>query len=125
VRLLLDSQALLFWMVAPDRFPQAVGDAIDSPRNRVAVSAASFWELSIKQAKGKLALPRDDFARVFAADFQLLSITPEHGIAAARLPPHHGDPFDRLLIAQAQTEGLTLVGANGVFGEYDVDVLWG
>ncbi len=123
MRALLDSQALLMWM-REDRMPSAVDALIDDDRNRIWVSAASFWELSSKAEKGKLALPQDDFDRVLTADFELLDITPAHGIAAARLPPHHGDPFDRILIAQARAEGLTLVGSDGVFAEYDVDVLW-
>lgn len=124
VRALLDTQAVYLWMRSSPNIPPTVDALISDPRNTVMVSAVSFWELAVKHAKGKIALPDDDFDAVFAADFQLLSITPRHGIAAARLPPLHGDPFDRLLIAQAQAERLTLVGADGVFAAYDVDVLW-
>jgi len=124
MHLLLDSQVVLALLVAPERLPRPVAAALSDPRNHLAVSAASLWELAIKQAKGKLSLPPGSLESVLEADYQRLPITAEHGIAAARLPPHHGDPFDRLLIAQARAEGLTLVGAAGVFAEYDVDVLW-
>ncbi len=111
-------------MVDPHRLPDRALAAIRDRRNHLTVSAASFWELAIKQAKGKLDLPPDAFDDLRNGPFRLLSITPDHAVAAARLPPHHGDPFDRLLIAQARAEGLTLVGSDGVFVEYDVGLLW-
>lgn len=123
MQLLLDSQALFLWITTRS-VPEAVRAAIRDPRNHVVVSAASVWELAIKQQKGKLALSAEQLDGVLGMDFELLDVTAEHGIAAARLPAHHGDPFDRVLIAQAQAEGLTLVGSDGVFAEYDVPVLW-
>lgn len=121
--LLLDSQALFLWITTTN-VPDGVRKAIKDPRNHVVVSAASLWELAIKQEKGRLALSRERLDAVLESDFELLDITPAHGLAAARLPAHHGDPFDRILIAQARAEGLTLVGSDGIFAEYDVPVLW-
>lgn len=104
--------------------PAAVREAIGDPRNHLTISAVSFWELSIKRATGKLDWPDHRFDALHASRAHKLAITPAHGIAAGDLPRHHDDPFDRLLIAQARAEGLTLVGGDAVFARYDVDVLW-
>lgn len=125
MRLLLDTQAVYLWLTAPDQLPSRADAAITDARNHVVVSAVSFWELGIKEAKGRLVLPPDLFETLLTSELQLLDLAPEHAIAAGRLPPHHGDPFDRALIAQARLEGLTLVGGDAVFAEYEVDTLWG
>lgn len=90
----------------------------------MAVSAVSFWELAIKRASGKIAWSDEMFAAVPRSAARLLPITPAHGIRAGDLPLHHRDPFDRMLIAQAQIEDLTLVGGDRAFLDYDVPVLW-
>lgn len=123
MRLLLDSQAAYGWLVGrgvPDPAQRAIADT----RNHVALSAASVWELGIKQAKGKLAIPDGRLESLLDADLTLLSVSPAHALAAARLPAIHGDPFDRMLIAQALAEGMTLVGGDSVFAAYGVDVIW-
>jgi PIN domain nuclease of toxin-antitoxin system len=125
VNLLLDSQVVVLQISAPHTLPAAVDAAILDTDNRVAISAASIWELAVKEASGKLSLPRRALESLYETEFELLDITPADGIDAARLPRHHGDPFDRILIAQARSRGLTLVGADARFSEYDVDVLWG
>jgi PIN domain nuclease of toxin-antitoxin system len=88
------------------------------------VSAASVWEIAIKRASGKLKAPDDLLEQVAVARFAALGITFEHATLAGELPPHHGDPFDRMLIAQAQIENLTLVTGDARIAAYDVPVLW-
>ena len=106
------------------RLGQGASRAILSLENDVYVSAATAWELSIKLAQGKLFFPIDEYAETLTRlSFLTLQITPAHGIAAGRLPRHHGDPFDRMLIAQAMVEGLTLVTDDSAISRYDVSVL--
>lgn len=87
-------------------------------------SAASIWELEIKRAKGKLDAPDDLFETTRQRGFAELAVLSLHAIIAARLPPHHGDPFDRMLVAQAQRENLTIVTNDRCIAAYDVPVLW-
>jgi PIN domain nuclease of toxin-antitoxin system len=94
-----------------------------SRENDVSVSAASVWEVGIKRALGKLQVPRDVLRALRDAGFEALPITWDHGLAAASLPPHHRDPFDRMLVAQARLEGLTLVTRDPIFAVYGVPVL--
>jgi PIN domain nuclease of toxin-antitoxin system len=122
VRLLLDTHALLWWLADEGLSPTA-RDAIADPANLVAVSAASAWEISIKKALGKLAAPDDLDQQVQAGGFTALPISIAHGIAAGRLARHHEDPFDRMLIAQAITEGLTIVTRDKRFEDYAVALL--
>jgi len=89
----------------------------------VHVSAATVWEATIKQAAGKLTIPDDLVDAVPANGFEPLPISLAHGQRAARLPRHHGDPFDRMLVAQAQHERLTLVTADRRLHAYDLDIL--
>ena len=88
------------------------------------VSMASLWEIAIKTALGKLDAPDDLPERVQELGFELLPITPEHAWCVRALPHHHGDPIDRLLIAQAQLERLPIVTADAAFNDYDVAVIW-
>jgi PIN domain nuclease of toxin-antitoxin system len=90
----------------------------------VFVSAASAWEAAIKVSVGRLELPDTVEAGVIASGFEKLLITFSHAERAAALPPHHRDPFDRMLVAQAQAEGLTLVTHDRVLESYDVEILW-
>ena len=87
------------------------------------VSAASIWEAEIKAVAGRLGLGRNLAREAEGRGFEQLAITSAHAVHAARLPPHHGDPFDRMLVAQAQLEGLTLVTRDPVFDSYAVAVL--
>jgi PIN domain nuclease of toxin-antitoxin system len=123
VKVLLDTHILLWWLADDQRLPLRAGTTIADPDNEVVVSAASAWEISIKQAAGRLEAPDDLLDAVAANDFRALAITAPHAVAARRLPPHHADPFDRMLIAQAQIEGLTLVSVDGRFSDYDVEIL--
>jgi PIN domain nuclease of toxin-antitoxin system len=122
VRLLLDTNALLWWLADAGLAVQA-REAIADPANLVAVSAVSAWEISIKKALGKLAAPDDLEHQLQVGGFIPLPVTIAHGIAAGQLARHHDDPFDRMLIAQAIAEGLTMVTRDKRFGEYSVALL--
>lgn len=89
-----------------------------------AVSTASLWEIAIKVAIGKLEAPDDLPQHVEGLGFELLPVTAEHAWRVRDLPRHHGDPFDRLLIAQAQLERLPILTADSAFEAYDVAVVW-
>jgi PIN domain nuclease of toxin-antitoxin system len=120
VDLLLDTHALI-WILSDD--PQLAAEArtaIADPGTFVAVSPASAWEIGIKRALGKLNAPDDLVQQVADARFVPISISLEHAVAAGALPPHHRDPFDRMLIAQAQLEGLTIVTRDPRFEPYAV-----
>jgi PIN domain nuclease of toxin-antitoxin system len=122
VRLLLDTNALLWWLADAGLAAQA-REAIADPANLVVVSAVSAWEISIKKALGKLAAPDDLEHQLHVGGFISLPITIAHGVAAGQLARHHDDPFDRMLIAQAIAEGLTIVTRDKRFGEYSVALL--
>ena len=123
-RLLLDSHVWLWWRTLDPRLSPGTRAAI-TDAHEVCLSVASAWELAIKGQLGKLKIPRDlDLAAEFARDgFVPVTITIEHALAAASLPPIHKDPFDRMLVAQARIEGLTLVSADPILSRYDVPVL--
>ena len=122
MRLLLDTHALLWWLADEDLTAEA-RHAIADPANLVAVSAASAWEISIKKALGKLAAPDDLGEQVQAGDFLPLPVSIAHAVAAGQLDHHHEDPFDRMLIAQAFAEGLTIVTRDKRFEDYGVTLL--
>jgi PIN domain nuclease of toxin-antitoxin system len=103
--------------------PRLRGEArgmIQEPENDVLVSAASIWELEIKMAAGKLRIDVELLEEVIRVGYSVLQVLAQHGVAAARLPLHHRDPFDRMLIAQAQAEGLTIVTRDRRFEPYAV-----
>ena len=123
MRLLLDSHALLWWL-SEDAGLAAEADAVvRDPQSLVVVSAATVWEIGIKQALGKLRPPERLLERISAERFTPLAISPEHAVEAAALPRHHDDPFDRMLVAQARLEGLTLVTRDARISAYDVVTL--
>jgi PIN domain nuclease of toxin-antitoxin system len=123
LRLLLDSHVVLWWLDGDRKLSPAVHTAIEETAEEVLVSAATVWELEIKRAKGDLSAPLDLIAQVEDDGFLYLDITAEHGLDAARLPRHHGDPFDRVLVAQAQAEGAVLVTDDAQLREYAVPVM--
>jgi PIN domain nuclease of toxin-antitoxin system len=122
-RLLLDTHAFLWWLSDDPSLGADARQMIGEPRNQVLVSAASMWEISIKQAKGMLEAPEDLEALVEDEGFTKLPISLFHGQQAGKLPEIHRDPFDRMLIAQAQAEGLELVTADGIIPQYGVRVV--
>ncbi|MDR2984056.1 MAG: type II toxin-antitoxin system VapC family toxin [Nocardiopsaceae bacterium] len=122
MRLLLDTHALLWWL-ADEGLKDQARDAIADPNNQVMVSAVSAWEISIKKALGKLSAPDDLEGQVNRNGFTELSISIAHGVSAGQLPRHHDDPFDRMLIAQAFGESLTIVTHDKRFSDYNVALL--
>lgn len=120
--LLLDTHALLWWL-GDEPMAEAAKDRIADPDVLVAVSAASVWEIGIKRTLGKLRLEGSIAAHVRESGFEPLAISWGHAERAGALPPHHQDPFDRMLIAQAQVEALRIVTRDNRFEAYDVDVL--
>jgi len=123
VRLLLDTHVLLWWLSRDVRIITEARIAISDPDALVLVSAASAWEMSIKSATGKLHAPEDLPLQLDRHTFVPLAVELGHGLRAGSLPLHHTDPFDRMLIAQAQLEKLTIVTRDPRFALYDVDVL--
>ena len=120
--LLLDSHVFLWWLVESPELSEDLIDAV-SAAAEVYVSAASVYEIGIKRANGKLDAPEDLPNVVREAGFVELPIRSRHAAAAAALPPLHADPFDRLLVAQARAELLTLVTRDRNIHRYDVPIL--
>ena len=122
---LLDTNAAL-WMIANSSrlSPRALETVLD-PSVRLVVSAASLWEVAIKRSIGKLRAPADLSRRLATRrHVELLPISPLHAEAVGVLPWHHRDPFDRLLVAQAQAEKLAIVSPDPALAQYGVDVIW-
>ena len=123
MNLLLDTHVLLWWLDDHPGLSPAAKSVIANGENVVFVSAATIWEIRIKEALGKLKLPRNFRAVLDEQPFEMLDITAEHAHAIVKLPAHHRDPFDRMLIAQTQVEKLTLVTGDEQIKRYKVSVL--
>ena len=119
-RLLLDTHVLLWWLSDDPQLGASSRQAIANPRNTVYVSAANAWEISIKKSTGKLTAPDDMDAIVESEGFEKLPVTLFHGDQAGSLPELHKDPFDRMLIAQAQSEGLVIVTNDEKIIQYKI-----
>lgn len=125
MKLLLDSHAYLWWLADDPRLTPTARAAIADPANLVLVSAATVWEIEIKRSLGRLDAGEHDLvAEIEANRFSELSVTARHAEAAARLPRHHEDPFDRMLVAQSRLEGLVCVTRDPAFQAYGVPSLW-
>ena len=127
MRLLLDTQVWLWMVAAPERLAPSARTLVTAADNELFFSAASAWEIAIKHALGKLTIPEPPDLFVPRLMTQL-GITPlpvlhRHALHVATLPPRHRDPFDRLLVAQAQLEDLPILTADRGFGLYEVDVV--
>lgn len=123
MKLLLDTHVALWWLASPEELAPSAYKAIEAPTNEVYVSAASFWETSIKQELGKLTLPGNPIEALEAIGIVALDVSAEHGWRAGGLPLHHRDPFDRLLVAQADIESMVLVTRNVHIPKYGIPVL--
>jgi PIN domain nuclease of toxin-antitoxin system len=119
VKLLLDTHLLLWWLEDNPSLSARARALIGDPQNTVFLSAVSLWEIWLKQSLGKLRLPADFEARLALEDFEALPLTAAHTRQVALLPWHHRDPFDRMLLAQAQAVGLTLLTADEAVACYD------
>ncbi len=127
MRLLADTHVVLWALSDPAELHAGAADALRDPRNDVLVSVASLWEIALKAALGKLRLPSPAAEWLPGAlartSFDALDIRAAHALAAGALPPHHRDPFDRVLVAQALLEGLILVTRDARFASYGVRTL--
>jgi PIN domain nuclease of toxin-antitoxin system len=122
-RILLDTHALIWWMDGDNKLGSNAKEQISNPDNDIYVSAATVWEMSIKQQMGKLVAPDDIESTVEGAGFSSLAISLFHGQQAGKLPLHHKDPFDRMLIAQAQAEGLQILTKDEHFPAYGIRLI--
>ncbi|HEU0242137.1 MAG TPA: type II toxin-antitoxin system VapC family toxin [Micromonosporaceae bacterium] len=122
MRLLLDTHVVLWWLADDARLTDDLKHVLDTDPD-VYVSAASVWEVVIKQAIGKIRAPVDLAERISDVGFRELPIASRHAVAVSGLPPIHRDPFDRVLVAQAQCEDLTLVTRDVNIRRYDVPTL--
>jgi PIN domain nuclease of toxin-antitoxin system len=122
VRLLLDTHVVIWQQQGRlDRIGRA-SEVIEAAEELL-FSVVSFAEMGIKAATGKLRMPRDIREHILGSGVRILGLAPEHGLGVAGLPLHHRDPFDRLLISQARSEGLTIVSADRRFQDYDVPLV--
>lgn len=123
MRLLLDTHTFLWWLSDFRKIAESARQAIAGPGSEVFVSAVSGWEIGIKKAKGRLTAPDNLAAIVEEKRFEHLALTFEHAERATTLPPHHRDPFDRMLVAQAQAEALVLVTRDARIPLYEVSTI--
>src|SRR5262245_54995608 len=128
MRVLLDTQVWIWMRNAPTRLSARTRRILTNERNELVLSAATPWEIAVKVSLGKLKLPCsvEEFVSTRAAATRVTPppITQIHAIASAELPLHHGDPFDRVLVAQSRLEGIPLVSNDEVFERYDNEVIW-
>jgi PIN domain nuclease of toxin-antitoxin system len=123
VKLLLDTHIYLWWLATPTMMADEARIAIANPRNHVFVSSVSIIEIAIKQANGKLKTEEAPETMLESCRFHEMPLTVAHAAALRNLPPIHKDPFDRLLAAQALTEGMTLVTRDPVLRQYAVPII--
>lgn len=121
---LVDSCSLLWAVDTPEKLGTAAREAIGSDENRVLVSSGTLWELSIKVGLGKLALPEGFFEELAELGYETLAIEDHHLAEYRKLPLHHRDPFDRLLVAQSKAEGIPLVTCDPEIAKYGTTIVW-
>ena len=128
MRLLLDTHAFLWWVFDDPRLSTAARNLIATPDAEILFSTVSAWEIAIKARTGRLDLPAD--VPGFVADqirqnrLQVLPIALDHALRVHTLPDHHRDPFDRLLVAQAQVEGIPLLSRDPRIAAYGIEIRW-
>ena len=129
MKYLLDTHAFLWWNLDDPQLSEQAREIIANGENEIFISAASAWEIAIKTAKGRLVLPEEPAQylanRMSQYHFQSLPVQISHAVHVYGLPDHHADPFDRLLMAQAITENMSIISADGAFRNYpDLTVAW-
>lgn len=128
MRYLLDTGVWLWSTGEPGKISRKAHDVIADSSNEIFLSAATSWEVAIKAASGKLRLPEPPNSyvpsRMASQGLRPLAVSHQHALGVFALPPHHRDPFDRLLIAQASVEDMILITADAIFQSYPVQVLW-
>lgn len=118
---LLDSHVLIWSLYQRSKLPPRYRPVLEGEAPSW-ISAATVWEIEIKKKVGRLAIPHAIWSQVVEVGHRFIAIGQAHAIEAARLPVHHGDPFDRMLIAQARSEGLTILTVDRAFAAYDVAI---
>jgi PIN domain nuclease of toxin-antitoxin system len=128
VKILVDTQCFLWSFLDPSRLSDIAKEILSAGREDLFFSAASSWEIAIKVGIGKLQLPEppDEYVppRIIRAGMTPLDVSHAHALRVHTLPPTHKDPFDRLLVAQAETEGLTILTPDPQIGKYSIQTLW-
>ncbi|MET0271844.1 MAG: type II toxin-antitoxin system VapC family toxin [Phenylobacterium sp.] len=124
MRVLLDTHLVLWTLLDPQLIVGEAANILKDAGTSPVISVASLWEIAIKRATGKLSMPDDFPERVHKLGREVLPIMQDHAWRAGALPPHHGDPFDRLLVAQAQVEDIPLVTHDRHLERYDVRIIW-
>jgi PIN domain nuclease of toxin-antitoxin system len=128
MKILLDTHTFLWWDSSPEKLARAVANLLSDPGNSIILSVASAWEIQIKKQLGKISLSIP-LAEMIESQQQvngveILPINLKHVLSLDGLPTHHKDPFDRILIAQAKTEGMVIASADPIFSKYGVEVMW-
>ena len=126
MRLLVDTHAVIWATVEPHRLSARARDILEASDSELMLSAVSAYEIEFKRERDAaiVRMPADLERALRDMGFEWLAVTPAHAAAAGRLPRHHGDPFDRLLVAQALAEGVALLSADGRMPDYGVEVIW-
>jgi PIN domain nuclease of toxin-antitoxin system len=123
MKLLLDTHILLWWLTLDRKLSQIETAIIADPDNLIFVSAATAWEIAVKKMIGKLEAPDDLLAALAANNFLELPITIDHSQKLYQLPLHHHDPFDRIMVAQAMSEDLTLMTRDTKIALYEIKII--
>ena len=128
MKYLLDTHTFLWWNLDDPQLSEQAREIISNGENEIFISAASAWEIAIKAAKGRLVLPEEPAQylanRLSEYHFQALPIQISHAVRVYDLPDHHADPFDRLLVAQCQLEGMPMISKDEDIQKYDLEVIW-
>jgi PIN domain nuclease of toxin-antitoxin system len=128
MKALIDTHTFLWWNTDDPQLSPRAREIISDGTNEILLSAASAWEIAIKAAKGRLVLPEEPalyvLSRMSLHRIQPLPVQISHALRVYELPPHHADPFDRLLVAQCQMESLPLITKDEELKQYDLDVIW-
>jgi len=128
MKYLLDTHTFLWWCLGAEQLSPRVRDLIADGRNEIYLSSASAWEIAIKAGKGRLTLPEKPgcyvVSRMSQHRFLALPVQVSHALRVYELPPHHADPFDRLLVAQCQMESLPLITKDEEIQRYEVETIW-
>lgn len=123
MKLLLDTHAFLWWTADDKALSRLARDAIGEQANTIFLSVVSIWEMGIKKSMNRLQMPENIEEEIERRRISALPVKVAHAVIAPQLPKIHGDPFDRMLIAQAQIEGLTIITRDRAFAKYDVKLL--
>jgi PIN domain nuclease of toxin-antitoxin system len=124
LKLLLDTHAALWFLSGDERLSEGAKGHLTDDTNRILLSAAVVWEVAVKRSLGKLVVPEDYLSLLLGAGVQALAVSVDHAAAIERLPWHHRDPFDRMLVAQAAIEGAALVSRDDALRPYGVALIW-